>query len=257
MPEPIRAASFDAIPGIRHGFFGREGGVSQGLYGSLNCGLGSKDRPEDVAENRSRVAAWLGVPADRLLSLYQIHSATPVVIDRPVARADLPRADALVTKQRGIAIAAMAADCTPVLFVDPERHVIGAAHAGWRGALSGILDATVAAMEECGARRSAILAAVGPTINQASYEVGPEFEADFLAADPSNARFFVRPGTDAKPHFDLPGYVAGRLQRLGLAGVERRTLCTYENESLFFSYRRSSHRKEADYGRQISAIVVP
>jgi len=257
MTAPITAATLAAIPGIRHGFFGRQGGVSQGLYASLNCGLGSRDQPEAVAENRRRVAQALGVDAPRLLSLHQIHSATAVVVDRPMDRADLPRADALVTKLPGIAIGAMAADCTPVLFACPDTRVIGAAHAGWRGALGGILDATVEAMVSIGARRAAIVAAVGPTINQPAYEVGPEFEATFTAADPDNARFFAVPEGRAKAHFDLPGYVAERLGRLGLGRIERQTACTYENESLFFSFRRSTHRNEGDYGRQISAIVVP
>lgn len=257
MIDPVTAGSLAALDGIRHGFFGRTGGVSEGLYASLNCGLGSRDRPEAVTENRRRVADWLGVDAPRLLSLYQIHSATPVIIDRAVAREDLPRADAIVTKVPGIAVAAMAADCTPVLFADPETKVVGAAHAGWRGALSGILDATVAAMIEIGARRGSICAAIGPTINQNSYEVGPEFMAAFVAAEPRNARFFRQPDGRPRPYFDLPGYVEHRLARLGLASIERRTLCTYENESIFFSFRRSTHRNEGDYGRQISAIVVP
>lgn len=256
MITPVTADSLAEVPCIRHGFFGRDGGVSEGLYASLNCGLGSQDGRVNVTENRRRVAASLGVEADRLLSLYQIHSATPVVVDRPIAREDLPRADALVTKVPGIAIGAMAADCTPVLFADPETKVIGAAHAGWRGALSGILDATVEAMVAIGARREAIRAAIGPTINQPSYEVGAEFRDTFIAADPINARFFMQPANAPRPLFDLPGYVEHRLSRLGLGSIERRTRCTYANDSEYFSFRRSTHRKEPDYGRQISAIVV-
>jgi YfiH family protein len=256
MTAPIIAATLADCPAIAHGFFTRQGGVSEGIYASLNCGLGSKDEASAVSENRSRVAAHLGVTADRLLSLYQIHSATPVVVDRPMRREDLPRADALVTRVPGIAIGAMAADCTPVLFADPEAKVVGAAHAGWRGALSGVLEATVAAMVEIGARRAAIRAAVGPTINQPAYEVGPEFEAEFVAADSAYGRFFSRTAAAARPRFDLPGFVTHRLERMGLAAIERQTRCTYENESQFFSYRRATHRKEPDYGRQISAIVV-
>jgi len=256
MIAPLQAPTLGALAGIRHGFFGRQGGVSDGIYAALNCGLGSSDRPDAVLENRRRVADWLGAPPAQLLSLYQVHSATAVIVDRPIAREALPRADALITKVPGIAIGAMAADCTPVLFADPEAKVIGAAHAGWRGALAGILDATVDAMVGIGARRGAIHAAIGPTINQQSYEVGPEFEAQFLEVDAANACFFARPAHGARPRFDLPGYVADRLARRDLAGIERQTLCTYENESLFFSFRRSTHKNQGDYGRQISAIVV-
>jgi len=256
MIAPLQARTLGALTGIRHGFFGRQGGVSDGIYASLNCGLGSRDRPDAVLENRRRVADWLGTPPSLLLSLYQVHSATAVIVDRPIVREALPRADALVTKVPGIAIGAMAADCTPVLFADPEAKVIGAAHAGWRGALGGILESTVDAMVGLGARRGAILAAIGPTINQACYEVGPEFEAEFLKVNAANARFFARAAPGARPHFDLPGFVAERLAHLELAGIERQTPCTYESESLFFSFRRATHKNEGDYGRQISAIVV-
>ena len=256
MPRPVSAEILSDIPGIRHGFFGRRGGVSTGIYSALNCGLGSGDDPAAVVENRDRVARALGVRPGSIVTLYQVHSATALVVDRPIRREDMPKADALVTRTPGVAIAAMAADCTPVLFADPLTRTIGAAHAGWRGAIGGVLESTIRAMEGLGARRSNIRAAVGPTINQPAYEVGPEFEARFLAAAPGNERFFARASVDARPHFDLPGYVQARLEAAGIAAVERRTLCTYANESLFFSYRRATHRKEADYGRQISAIVV-
>jgi hypothetical protein len=256
MPIPIIADTLAAIPGIRHGFFGRQGGVSSGHYASLNCGLGSGDRREAVVENRARVAAALGVPAMPVLTLYQVHSATVVVVDKPVRREDLPKADALVTQERGIVIGAMAADCAPVLFADPETCMIAAAHAGWRGAFGGVLEATITTMTRLGARREDIRAAIGPTINQPAYEVGPELEAQFLAAAPGNERYFTRQSPGARPQFDLPGYIEGRLRTAGLGPIERRTPCTYANESLFFSYRRATHRKEPDYGRQISAIVV-
>lgn len=245
-----------AVPGVAHGFFTREGGVSGGIYRSLNCGLGSKDDRKAVLENRDRVARHLGAAPGSVVTLYQIHSDTAVTVDRPVPFESLPKADALVTKTPGVVVGALAADCSPVLFVDPAAKVVGAAHAGWRGAVGGILEATIAAMERLGAVKGRIRAAVGPCIGQQAYEVGPEFEADLLARDSTNARFFVRPAEGARPHFDLPGYVEARLQRAGLAAVGRETPSTFESESLLFSYRRSQRLKEPDYGRQISAIVV-
>lgn len=253
MLAPLQA---DGFGGIRHGFFGRQGGVSAGLYSSLNCGLGSKDDRANVMENRDRVARTLGTTGDRLLTCYQIHSADAVVVDRPWGPEGQPRADALVTKTPGLAIAALAADCTPILFADPRARVIGAAHAGWKGARIGILEATVTAMEKLGARRDTISAAIGPCISQANYEVGPEFEATFLAEDPTNARYFSVPRPGAKAHFDLPGYVAERLAAAGLGRIERLDACTYAADSRYFSFRRTTHRQESDYGRQISAIVL-
>lgn len=253
MLAPLQA---DGFGGIRHGFFGREGGVSSGLYSSLNCGLGSKDERANVLENRDRVAQSLGTSGDRLLTCYQIHSADAVVVEKPWGAGGQPRADALVTRTPGLAIGALAADCTPILFADPKARVIGAAHAGWKGAKIGIAEATIAAMEKLGARRHDITAAIGPCISQANYEVGPEFEAGFLAEDAANARFFAVPRAGAKVHFDLPGYVATRLKTAKVGRIERLDTCTYADDSRFFSFRRTTHRGEGDYGRQISAIVL-
>ena len=254
--EFVRADCLSGLSGISHGFFTRQGGVSTGIYGALNCGLGSKDDPSLVRENRARVAQALGAPGDEVSTLYQIHSATALVVDKPFERGQVPRADALVTRTPGVVIGALAADCTPVLFAEPKSRIIAAAHAGWRGALGGVLEAAIEAMVELGANRINIRAAIGPCINQEAYEVGPEFEAEFVKADPGNGRFFLRHSPESRPHFDLPGYVEHRLSTLGLDAVERRSLCSYQNESLFFSYRRATHRKEPYYGRQISAIVL-
>jgi len=244
------------LPGIAHGFFTRHGGVSGGIYTALNCGLGSADDPAAVTENRARVARHLGAAPDRILTLYQVHSHRAVIIDRTLPRDALPQADALVTATPGLVVGALAADCAPVLLADPDAKVVAAAHAGWRGAIAGVVEAAIAAMEHLGADRRRIRGAVGPCINQPAYQVGPEFEAAFLELDALNSRFFMRPAPGARPHFDLPGYVRHRLQAVGLASTEQCAPCTYENESMFFSYRRSQARSEADYGRQISAIVV-
>jgi polyphenol oxidase len=255
MPTPLLADHLAALAGMRHGFFTRHGGVSQGDYASLNCGLGSRDDRAAVAENRARVARFLG--AESLITAHQVHSATAVIVEKPWRVGERPRADAIVTATPGIALGVLTADCAPVLFADPQAGVVGAAHAGWRGALAGVLEATLAAMEQLGASHARIEAAVGPCIAQPAYEVGFEFEHAFLAADGESARFFARPdGLEAsRPHFDLPGYARHRLAR---AGVPARTLapCTYAEAEDFFSYRRSQARKEADYGRQISAIVL-
>ncbi len=257
MADSIQAQCLADLDGIRHGFFTREGGVSDGIYGSLNCGHGSQDATARVAENRRRVASSLDQrTAEQVLTLYQVHSACAVVVDRPMPRDALPRADALVTATPGLIVAALAADCTPVLFADPANKVVAAAHAGWRGALSGILEATLEKMEWLGAQRSQISAAVGPSINQPAYQVGPEFEAAFLDENREYARFFSRSCAAARPHFDLPGFVAFRLRQAGLRTVEQQSPCTRTNDSLFFSYRRSIECHEPDYGRQISAIVV-
>ena len=256
MLTPLEADSLSILPGIRHGFFTRQGGVSSGLYASLNCGAGSKDDAVSVSENRSRVAQRLGAFAEDVQTVYQVHSATALVVDALVPREALPEGDALVTRTRGLALGVLTADCAPVLLADADAGVVGAAHAGWRGALGGVLEATVAAMEGLGADRARIFAALGPTISARAYEIGPEFAAAFRDADPDNARFFTIPKGRSTPHFDLPGYVMARLGALGLKHVERTAPCTYENESMFFSFRRATHRKEADYGRQISAIVV-
>lgn len=252
----IRAQSLGEDKTIAHGFFTREGGVSEGIYASLNCGPGSKDVPRHVAENRRRVAVELGAEPDRLLSVHQHHSADAVVAESPWSRENAPRADALVTKRPGLAIGVSSADCLPVLFADAHAGVIGAAHAGWRGALSGVLEATVDAMERLGAARKSISAALGPAISQAAYEVGEDFEQVFLEADAGNARFFTRPAPQAKPRFDLPGYAAARLGGAGIGQVEALNICTYPEENGLFSYRRTCHRDEGDYGRQISAILI-
>ena len=256
MLNPLHAACLTGLSGIRHGFFTREGGLSRGIYAGLNCGFGSHDDPALVAENRARVARHLGSINPGVLTLHQIHSATARVVETDIARADLPRADGVVTRTRGLVIGTLAADCAPVLFADPVAQVIGAAHAGWRGAVGGILEATVAAMEALGAQRAQIHAAVGPCISQANYEVGPEFEAGLVARDCANRAYFSHAGGASHAHFDLPAFVAARLRAAGIAHGERQTPCTYANESLFFSFRRTTHRKEADYGRQISAIVL-
>lgn len=251
-PKHLTAANL-SLPGIAHGFFGRDGGVSTGIYTSLNCGLGSHDKRARVLENRVRVAKALG--AKQVVTLYQAHTPTALVIDEPVDPNEVPKADAVVTATRGLAVAALAADCTPILFVDPEAKVVAAAHAGWRGAVGGIIEATIAAMQGLGARKTSIRAAVGPCISQAAYEVGPEFEAELLHLDAANARFFTLPAGRTRVHFDLPGYVAARLAKAGIGSVEMQAPCTATSES-YFSYRRSQARREPDYGRQISAIVV-
>lgn len=256
MPAPMTAESLADVPGIAHGFFTRAGGVSSGLYASLNCGLGSRDVAEAVLENRTRVAGALGGRTTEVTTLYQVHSARAHIVEGAVPREALPQADAVVTRTPGLIIGALSADCAPVLFADPEARIVAAAHAGWRGAVAGVLEAAISAMEAIGADRARIRAAIGPCIGQAAYEVGLEFEAQVVALDPANSCFFMRPSPGARPHFDLPAYVEARLARAGLTSIEQRTPCTYVNESNFFSYRRSQHRGETDYGRQISAIVV-
>ncbi len=253
--RPILAGNLAGFSTVRHGFFTRAGGCSTGLYAGLNCGIGSKDDTALVLENRARVARHLGARWADVVTLYQVHSADALVVTGPVARADLPRADAVVTRTPGLAVGVLTADCTPVLLADSVAGVVGAAHAGWRGAAGGVLEAAVAAMEGLGAQRGRIAVAVGPTISQEAYEVGPDFESALAAADVESAAFF-KSGPNGKAHFDLPGYVVHRLRRAGLSDIERQTLCTYGHESRLFSYRRATRRQEADYGRQISAIVV-
>lgn len=236
---------------LRHGFFGREGGASSGIFQGLNCGQGSTDQAEAVTINRARVAAALGVAPDALVGVHQVHSAEVVTVDGPLAAR--PRADAMVTRVPGIALSVLTADCQPALFADPEAGVIGAAHAGWKGTMNGILEATLEAMERLGARRERTVVAIGPTISQRAYEVGPEFMDTLLAEDPSAARFFAN-GHGDRLLFDLPGYGLRRLRAAGVAEAEWTRHCTYSDPSRFFSYRRSVHHKEADYGRLISAI---
>jgi hypothetical protein len=252
---PLRSALL-VRAGFRHAFFTRAGGVSQGIYAGLNGGIGSADDPGHVAENRARMAQYLGVGPERLLSLYQVHSPTALPVTTPWNHEERPRADAMVTVTPGIAIGVGSADCGPVLFADPEARVIGAAHAGWKGAIGGVLESTLDAMEAFGAVRARMLVALGPMLSQANYEVGPEFEAQFLAEDRGNARFF-RPGPrPGHPHFDLPGYIRARLERAGVKAIDDLALCTYADEDRFYSYRRKTHRGEADYGRHIAAIVL-
>ena len=251
--NPVTAPAL-AGNNIRHGFFTREGGVSEGIYRGLNTGIGSGDEREKVLENRSLVASRLQVPAQNLATLYQIHSNSVLEIDRPPS-GERPKSDALVTATPGIAIAVLTADCGPVLFADAESGVIGAAHAGWKGATGGILENTVVAMEALGAKRENIRAVLGPTISQANYEVGPEFVDRLAALDPANDRWLAPSGNEGRAMFDLPGYIVSRLQGFGIA-AEWTGECTYADEDRFFSYRRTTHRKEPDYGRQISAICL-
>ena len=245
-----------SLPNVRHAFFTREGGVSDGIYRSLNGGIGSLDAPEKVRENRARMAAALGVAATHLVSCYQIHSPDVIVAERPWTRETAPRADAIVTYVPGLAIGVSTADCGPILFADGEAGVIGAAHAGWKGALTGVLEATIKAMEKLGARRSRISAALGPMIRQPNYEVGAEFVERFVAADGANRRFFIPATRPGHAMFDLSGYIKSRLERTEIKSVEDLGLCTYADPARFFSYRRTTHYGEPDYGRHVNAIVL-
>jgi YfiH family protein len=252
----LQSTALTGLPGIRHAFFTRDGGVSQGLYSTLNGGTGSNDAPAKVVENRARMAAALGVPQERFLTAYQIHSPDVVTVERPWGIDDRPRADAIVTKVKGLGVGVTTADCGPVLFADADAGVIGAAHAGWRGAFTGVLEATVAAMEACGARRANIVAVLGPTIRQPNYEVGPEFVVRFEAAGSTNLRFFKRSLRAGHAMFDLPGFIASRLGEAGVGRVEDVGCCTYADPARFFSYRRSTHVREPDYGRHVNAIAL-
>ncbi len=252
----LAAPSLSSLRGIRHAFFTREGGVSQGIYASLNGGVGSNDEPLHVAENRDRMARTLGVDVGRFATVHQIHSPDVVVAEAAWSLEARPRADAIVTCTPNLAIGVTTADCGPVLFADPKARVVGAAHAGWRGAFTGVLDATVAAMEQLGADRDRIVVALGPMIRQRNYEVGAEFVRNFCDQDPANARFFRDADRDGHALFDLPAYIAARLRRAGLGQIEDIGFCTYAAPDRFFSYRRSVHRGEPDYGRHINAIGV-
>ena len=240
----------DAIT-TRHGFFTRKGGASSGIFAGLNCGPGSTDLSEAVAINRTRVAAAMEVDQNALLTVHQVHSADVVTVAAPFT--DRPRADAMVTATPGIALGILTADCQPVLFHDPVAGVIGAAHAGWRGARDGVLEATVKAMEGLGAKPTDVRAVIGPTISQIAYEVGPEFIDGFLADDPTSARFFVQ-GSGERALFDLPAYGLHRLRQIGVGHAEWTRHCTYRDADRFFSFRRTTHAGEADYGRLISVI---
>ncbi len=249
------------LDGVRHAFFSRAGGVSEGLYASLNCGLGSRDEADNVVANRARAAGRLDVAADSLLTCYQIHSTEVVTVEDPWPREALPKADAMVTDRPGIALGILTADCAPVLFADTAARVVGAAHAGWRGALNGVISATVAAMARLGADPKRIVAGIGPCIAQRSYQVGAEFPAPFLAADPAHANLFAPcPAAAASGEtrylFDLRGFVARELARAGIAQVYDLPHDTCREEERFFSYRRACLRGETDYGRGLSAIAL-
>jgi len=243
-----------AIPGLRHAFFTRDGGVSGGFYGSLNGGVGSGDEPGNVAENRRRMAEQMGVAPEHFLSAWQIHSPDAVVATGPWP-GERPRADAIVTRTEGLALGVTAADCGPILFVDPNARVIGAAHAGWKGALTGVLESTVEAMEKLGAERGGIVAAIGPLIRQHSYEVGGEFVERFLEADAENAMFFLPATREGHAMFDLAGFIRMRLENAGVLMIDDIGVDTYSDER-FYSYRRSVHRNEPDYGRHVHAIAL-
>ena len=245
-----------ALRGVHHAFFTRHGGVSGGLYASLNGGIGSRDSAAHVAENRARMAAALAVEPHRLLTAFQIHSPQVVVAEAPWPPQSRPRGDAIVTSTPGLAIGVTTADCGPILLADPQARVIGAAHAGWRGALAGIVEATVEAMERLGAERSQIRAALGPMIRQSNYEVGPDLIARFDAEDSAGDRFFVPASREGHALFDLAAYIAARLHRAGIGEMEDLGLCTYADPTRFFSFRRSTHRAKADYGRHVSAIAL-
>jgi polyphenol oxidase len=244
-----------AVPGLRHAFFSRDGGVSDGIYAGLNGGIGSNDDPAKVAENRRRMAEQMGVTLDHFLTLFQVHSPDAVVASAPWDTASRPRADAIVTRAEGLAIGVTAADCGPILFVDPNARVIGAAHAGWKGALTGIIESTVGAMEGLGAKRAGIVAAIGPLIRQPSYEVGNEFVERFVEADAENTRFFLPASREGHAMFDLAGFIRMRLEDAGVLMIDDTGVDTYSDER-FFSYRRSVHRNEPDYGRHVHAIVL-
>jgi YfiH family protein len=246
----------DALAPVTHGFFTRKGGASSGIFQGLNCGPGSTDQADVVAINRARVAGAMGVDVAQLHTVHQVHSPDVVVIDGPMTpppMTDRPRADAMVTRVPGLALGILTADCQPVLFADHAAGVIGAAHAGWRGVKDGVLEATLDAMEGLGATRSRITAVIGPCISQAAYEVGPEFLEAFLDDDPAHARFFAN-GTGDRALFDLPAYGLSRLRAAGVGHAEWTRHCTYGDEARFFSYRRTTHRAEADYGRLIAVI---
>ena len=247
--EIIRAASLADTP---HGFLGRRGGVSTGIHAGLNVGWGSDDEREAIAENRRRATDAV-LPGANLVTVHQVHSPDVVTVTEPWPDDSRPKADALVTNRPGLLLGILTADCAPVLLADVQAGVIGAAHAGWKGALSGVTDSTIAAMEALGAKRERIAAAIGPCIAQASYEVDDAFEARFVVADTFNARFF-KLGREGHAWFDLEGYVAMRLEAAGVATVEKLALDTYADESRFYSYRRATHRAEPGYGREIAVI---
>jgi len=245
-----------SLPGIRHGFFTRVGGVSAGVYASLNCGFGAKDEAARVSENRARAMKLLRLSPSALATAKQVHGAETVVVEKPWPEDLAPRADALVTNRPGIALGILTADCAPILLADSEARIIGAAHAGWRGALQGVIEAVVAAMEDLGASAPRICAAIGPCIANTSYEVGPEFPAPFLAQDPANAAFFAPSPRAGHFLFDLPGYTEKRLKALGLKRVELSGADTAAEAARFFSYRRACLKGEPGFGLELSAIAL-
>jgi polyphenol oxidase len=256
MLTPVTSPALAALPAIRHAFFTREGGVSEGaIYGSLNGGTGSSDDRAKVLENRRRMAAHLGVQPDHLVSVWQVHSADCAHVTGPWP-GERPKADAMATATPGLALGIATADCGPILFADAKAHVVGAAHAGWQGAFKGVMEATIAQMEKLGAVRKNITAVIGPMLSQKNYEVGPEFVERFMAQDAANARFFVPSARPEHAMFDLPGYNMRRLEAAGVGHIANLRLCTYADESRFYSYRRTTHRQEPDYGRLISAICL-
>jgi YfiH family protein len=252
---PIEAPAL-ALPGIAHAFFTRPGGISTGVYAGLNTGTGSGDSRDTVLENRARAADYLGVAPERLVTPHQVHGVDAIVVEQVWAPGKGAKADAVVTNRPGIAVGVGTADCGPVLFADAEARVVAAAHAGWKGALAGILESAVAAMERLGAQRARIVAVLGPTISRPAYEVGPEFVERFSAAETENGRYFQPSDREGHAFFDLPAYIVARLERSGLASVSDLGLCTYADEGRFFSYRRATHRGEADYGRLLAAIAL-
>ena len=252
----ITLSALDGDPAIRHAFFTRQGGVSDGMFASLNCGFGSRDDPRNVEHNRAIAAAHLGLAAERLVSCHQVHGTLAITVERPWRRTANPRADGMVSAVPGIALGVLAADCAPVLFADPAARIIGAAHGGWRGTLAGVMESTVAAMTALGAAPAQIRAGIGPCIGQPSYEVGPEFHATFAAADRDSLGFFQPAARADHFLFDLGGYIVHRLARLGLASIERAPHDTAAEEALFFSYRRACLRGETDYGRGLAAIAL-
>jgi polyphenol oxidase len=251
---PVRSTMLSQIGGIEHGFYGRAGGVSTGIYESLNAGPGSHDDAQNVTENRLRIANDMGVTPDRLMSAYQVHSAQALMVDKPFA-AERPQVDALVTRCPSIATTILTADCAPILFADPSARIVAAAHAGWKGAVGGIVEATLDKMVKLGASKSRVVAAVGPCIAQASYEVGPEFVAHFLALDGAYERFFI-PGQGDRSHFDLKRFCAARLRSAGVGAVDILPQDTCALSEDFFSNRRRNLAGELDYGRNLSAIRV-
>jgi len=251
----VQAPALASLPNIRHAFFTRQGGVSEGIYASLNGGIGSSDDPAKGQENRRRMAETLKATPDALISVYQVHSPDAVIVEGPWG-GERPKADAMVSAVPGLALGITTADCGPVLFADAQAGVIGAAHAGWRGAVTGVLESTLDAMERLGARRGKTMAVLGPTISQMAYEVGPDFIERFMKEAPGYERFLRQAEKPGHAMFDLPGFIGARLETAVIGGFCDLGLCTYSDEERFFSYRRTTHRKEPDYGRLISAIAL-